>query len=117
MPTTPTVPPAIAVRHLLGIEALDAREKFFTARLNVAKCRLERAEAAAQDRDKLLTMAFNDVAITFKLYPEMGGKGMEKQFDKLLKEIEKAQGIPAPKGLNGLRETQQAATAPATAGT
>jgi hypothetical protein len=98
-------------------KALDARGKFFTARLNVAKCRLERAQMAAQDRDKLLTMAFNDVAITFKLYPELGGKGMEKQFDKLLKEIEKAQGSPAPKGLNGLREAQQAAAEPAAAGT
>lgn len=98
-------------------KALEAREKFFTARLNVAKCRLERAEIATQDRDKLLTMAFNDVAITFKLYPEMGGKGMEKQFDKLLKAIEKSQGSPAPKGLNGLREAQQAIAEPAAAGT
>ena len=57
------------------------------------------------------------MAITFKLYPELGGKGMEKQFDKLLKEIEKAQGAPAPKGLNGLREAQQAAAGPAAAGT
>ncbi|MEI6240793.1 MAG: hypothetical protein WCR51_10415 [Planctomycetia bacterium] len=98
-------------------KALDARGKFFAARLNVAKCRLERAEGATQDREKLLTMAFNDVAITFKLYPELGGKGMEKQFDKLLKEIEKAQGSPAPKGLTGLREAQQATAAPAAAGT
>lgn len=98
-------------------KAMEARAKFFTARLNVAKCRLERAEIAAQDREKLLTMAYNDVAITFKLYPELGGKGMEKQFDKLLKEIEKAQGSPAPKGLTGLREAVQAAAEPAAAGT
>ena len=98
-------------------KALEARGKFFAARLNVAKCRLKRAEMAAQDREKLLTMAFNDVAITFKLYPELGGKGMEKQFDKLLKEIEKAQGSPAPKGLSGLREAQQAVGEPAAAGT
>jgi cellulose synthase operon protein C len=98
-------------------KALDARGKFFAARLNVARCRLERAGIAAQDRDKLLTMAFNDVAITYKLYPELGGKAMEKQFDKLLKEIEKAQGSPAPKGLNGLREAQPATAAPAAAGT
>ena len=98
-------------------KAIDARGKFFSARLNVARCRLERAGIATQDRDKLLTMAFNDVAITYKLYPELGGKVMEKQFDKLLKEIEKAQGSPAPKGLNGLRETQPATATPAAAGT
>jgi hypothetical protein len=87
-------------------KALDARAKFFTARLNVATCRLARAKAATQDREKLLEMAYNDIAITYKLYPEMGGKGMEKQFDKLLKEIEKNRGNPAPKGLAGLKEAQ-----------
>lgn len=97
-------------------KALDARGKFFTARLNVAKCRLKRAEAATQEREKLLDMAFNDIAITYKLYPELGGKGMEKQFDRLLKEIEKARGNPAPKGIAGLKAAAEAA-APAGAGT
>ena len=91
-------------------KALEARARFFTARLNVATCRFERAKAAAQDREKLLEMAYNDISITYKLYPEMGGKGMEKQFDRLLKEIEKSRGNPAPKGLAGLKETQPAAT-------
>jgi len=91
-------------------KALEARAKFFTARLNVATCRLERAKAATQDREKLLEMAFNDIAITYKLYPEMGGKGMEKQFDRLLKEIEKNRGNPAPKGLAGLKEAPPAAS-------
>ena len=31
---------------------------------------------------------------------------MEKQFDRLLKEIEKNRGNPAPKGLGGLKEGQ-----------
>jgi len=91
-------------------KALEARAKFFIARLNVATCRLARAKAATQDREKLLEMAYNDIAITYKLYPEMGGKGMEKQFDRLLKEIEKNRGNPAPKGLSGLKEAQPAAT-------
>ncbi|NDC54236.1 MAG: hypothetical protein EBZ74_08045 [Planctomycetia bacterium] len=98
-------------------KSLEARNRFFAARLNVAKCRLKRAEVAAQDREKLLEMAYNDVAVTYKLYPEMGGKGMEKQFDRLLKEIEKGRGNPAPKGLAGLREAQQAAGTPPNAGT
>ncbi|NCA10363.1 hypothetical protein EBR56_00895, partial [bacterium] len=90
-------------------KALEARAKFFTARLNVATCRLARAKAAVQDREKLLEMAYNDIAITYKLYPEMGGKGMEKQFDKLLKEIERNRGNQAPKGLEGLKEAPPAA--------
>jgi len=94
--------------------ALEARGKFFTARLNVAKCRLKRAEVATQDREKVLDMAFNDIAITYKLYPELGGKGMEKQFDRLLKEIEKAQGKPAPKGLAGLKQAAEATPAAGT---
>ncbi len=92
-------------------KSLDARAKFFTARLNVAKCRLARAAVSETDRDKLLQMAANDVAITYKLYPELGGPSMYKQFDKLLKEIEKERGTSPPKGLVGLKEAQQAAEA------
>ena len=98
-------------------KSLEARNKFFTARLNVAKCRLARAEASAQDREKLLDMAANDIAITYKLYPELGGPAMYKQFDKLLKEIDKQRGNASSKGLVGLKEAQQAAEAAAAAGT
>ena len=56
-------------------------------------------------------MAANDIAITYKLYPELGGPAMYKQFDKLLKEIEKERGISPTKGLAGLKEAQQAAEA------
>lgn len=88
--------------------SLDARSKFFTARLNVAKCRLARAEASEQDRDKLLQMAANDITITYKLYPELGGQSMYKQFDKLLKEIEKQRGNLSSKGLADLKEAAAA---------
>ena len=94
-------------------KSLDARSKFFAARYNVAKCRLQRAEASVEDRDKLLQMAANDVAITYKLYPELGGQSMYKQFDKLLKEIEKERGNTASKGLDDLKAAQQAAEAAA----
>ena len=43
--------------------------------------------------------------------PDLGGKAMDKQFDKLLKEIEKSRGEAGPKGLAGLKEAQPAATA------
>lgn len=92
-------------------KSLDARAKFFAARLNVAKCRLALARGSETDRDKLLQMAANDIAITYKLYPELGGPAMYKQFDKLLKEIEKERGNSATKGLADLKEAQQAAEA------
>jgi hypothetical protein len=56
-------------------------------------------------------MASNDIAITYKLYPELGGPAMYKQFDKLLKEIEKERGNASTKGLADLKEAQQAAEA------
>lgn len=90
-------------------KSLDSRAKFFTARLNVAKCRLARAKVSENDRDKFLQMAANDIAITYKLYPELGGPAMYKQFDRLLKEIEKERGNAATKGLADLKEAQQAA--------
>jgi hypothetical protein len=89
-------------------KALDARTKFFAARLNVAKCRLTRAKVSETDRDKLLQMAANDIAITYKLYPELGGPSTYKQFDKLLKEIEKERGVGASRGLEALKEAQAA---------
>lgn len=89
-------------------KAIEARARFFAARLNVARCRLERARVSEADREKLLQMAVNDIAITFKLYPELGGPSMSKQFDKLLKEIEKDRGNGASKGLADLKEAQPA---------
>lgn len=76
-------------------QALKAQAQFFDARLNVARCRLERAELPNQERDKLLEMAYNDVAITYKLYPGLGGEVMKKRFDKLLRQIQQARNQPA----------------------
>jgi hypothetical protein len=56
-------------------------------------------------------MAANDIALTYKLYPELGGPSMYRQFDKLLKEIEKKRGNVASKGLADLTEGQQPAEA------
>jgi hypothetical protein len=78
--------------------ARRAQAQFFDARLNLARCRLAWAEKSAANRDKLLEMAFNDVAITYKLYPQLGGAAMREQFDALLRDIQKAQGQP-PEGL------------------
>ncbi len=75
--------------------AQRAQAQFFDARLNLARCRLEWAEHDAPNRDKLLEMATNDIAITYKLYPGLGGDGMRQKFDALLREIQTARGQPA----------------------
>ena len=92
-------------------KALEARDRFFQARLNVLKCRLERAEALPQDREKELQKAFDYVDFTFKTHPDLGGPAMRKQFDKLLKEIEKRQNKPVQKGIDGLKEAAEALSA------
>ena len=93
-------------------KAMKARGQFFAARLNVAKARLARA-GHSQDRDKLLQMAENDIAITYKLYPDLGGESSRRQFDKLLRQVQKERGSGDPQGLKAL---EQAAAVPAGAG-
>jgi hypothetical protein len=89
-------------------KAMKARGQFFTARLNVAKARLARAELG-QEREKLLQMAENDIAITYKLYPDLGGESSRRQFDKLLRQIQKERGSGDPRGLKALEEVTAAA--------
>jgi len=92
-------------------KAMEARDRFYQARLNVLKCRLERAEALPQDREKELQKAYDYVDFTFKTHPDLGGPAMRKQFDKLLKEIEKRQNKPVQKGVDGLKEAAEALSA------
>ena len=89
----------------------EVQARFFMARLNVAKCRLKQADASLQDRDKLLQMAANDVALTYKLYPDLGGPEMARQFDSLLREIERQRGNATSRGLADL-QSQAAGAAP-----
>lgn len=88
--------------------AQRAQAQFFDARLNLARCRLAWAEKSDANRDKLLEMAFNDVAITYKLYPQLGGAGMRERFDAVLRDIQKAQGQP-PEGLAAIDAAMQGA--------
>ena len=85
-------------------KALESRDRFFAARLNVLKCRVDRAEAMPEDRDKELQKAFDYIDFTFKTHPDLGGAATSKQFDKQLKEIEKRQNKPEQRGLDGLRQ-------------
>jgi hypothetical protein len=97
-------------RQAADPKAVDARAKFFTARLNVVRCRLLLLSKPGQDRAKLLQMASNDVAITYRLYPDLGGDAFRAQFDALLKQIQKERGEASPRGLAELDETPVAAS-------
>ncbi len=89
-------------------KAMEARRKFFQARLNAVKCRMEKAESLPQEREKELQKAFDYIEITFKMHPELGGPDTRKAFDKLLKEIEKRQNKPS-RGVDGLKQAAEAA--------
>jgi len=97
-------------RQAADPKAVDARAKFFAARLNVVRCRLDLLAKPGQDRAKLLQMAFNDVAVTYRLYPDLGGDSFRAQFDALLKQIQKERGETGPRGLAELDETPVAAS-------
>jgi hypothetical protein len=89
-------------------KAMEARRKFFQARLNAVKCRIEKAEALPQEREKELQKGFDYIEITFKMHPELGGPDTRKAFDKLLRDIEKRQNKP-PRGIDGLKQAAEAA--------
>ena len=97
-------------RQAADPKAADARAKFFAARLNVVRCRLALLAKPGQDRAKLLQMAFNDVSVTYRLYPDLGGDSFRAQFDALLKQIQKERGETSPRGLAELDETPVAAS-------
>ncbi len=88
-------------------KAMEARRKFFQARLNAVKCRIEKAEALPQERDRELQKASDYIELTFKMHPDLGGPDTRKAFDKLLKDIEKRQNKP-PRGVEGLKQTLEA---------
>ena len=87
---------------------MEARRTFFQARLNAVKCRMEKADALPLERDKELQKAFDYIEITFKMHPELGDPETSKQFDRLLKDVEKRQSKP-PRGLDGIRQSVEAA--------
>jgi len=96
-------------------------EIFYESRMNIARCMLERAQLPVSNAEKkaeLLTSAKKAIAVTRKLYPALGGESTEKRFEKLLKEIQKAQGLPQ-RGFEELDEQGAAAkpVAAAAAGT
>ena len=78
-------------------KALQARELFFQARLKVAEALLLRAElkTEAAEKAQALQAAETSIAMTRKLYPDLGGAAQQQRFEKLLKAVQTAQGKPA----------------------
>ncbi len=71
-------------------------ELFYEARYQVANSRYKFALGSnGADQAKLLEQASRDIQTTAKLYPALGGPVMTKNFDALLKQIQKAQGQEA----------------------
>lgn len=81
-------------------KAAKAREMFFDARLHVADTLLARARlgGSGPDREKRLDAAKTAIAMTRKLYPDLGGDAFQHRFEKLLKAIQREQGAAAPGG-------------------
>lgn len=57
---------------------------------------------AAAERQKLYELAENDVVLTAKLYPELGGPELKGRFDRLLKQVQKSLGRDQQKGLSAI---------------
>jgi hypothetical protein len=81
----------------------EFREKFFEARYHVALCRFLMGKA--QQSDKVIEQAANDITQVAALYPELGGPERREQFDLLLKEIQRTLGKKTD-GLTTLAQTQ-----------
>jgi tetratricopeptide (TPR) repeat protein len=81
------------------------KDQFYEARYNVALCRYQYALAQTEEAKKKeqLQRSRSDIALTAGLYPELGGEERKRQFDNLLKTIQKALGQRA----GGLRDLAQ----------
>jgi hypothetical protein len=87
------------------------KEQFYDARYNLALCRYHYGLAQENEDKKkqVLQQSKNDISLTAGLYPELGGEEKRKQFDNLLKNIQKALG----ERTDGLKALQSPATAKA----
>jgi hypothetical protein len=77
----------------------DLRELFHEARYGVAECRYQYAlQQPEAQRRALLTQAEQDIMLTARLYPELGGEQRKVQYQRLLEQIQKSMG-KRPTGL------------------
>lgn len=77
-------------------------ETFYDSRLRLAACRYEHAlRVDGAEKDKLMNAAKQDISITKRLYPDLGGALLKPKYDALLKKIQTALGENAV-GLEGV---------------
>jgi tetratricopeptide (TPR) repeat protein len=90
------------------------KEQFYEARYNLALCRYNYAlaQTEAAKKEEQLKRAKSDIALTAGLYADLGGEERKKQFDTLLRNIQKGLGERA----EGLKALQSSATQPASSG-
>ncbi len=62
------------------------------ARYNIALCHFRYAMANSQQKQQLLEKARRDILVTYSLYPSLGDDQRKKQYDTLLKTIQKGLG-------------------------
>lgn len=74
----------------------EFRDSFFEARYQIALCRFMMGKTR-QD-NKLMEQAISDIQQVVALYPELGGEKRRRDFDLLMKEIQKSLG-KSPDGL------------------
>lgn len=92
--------------------ALKSRERFFDARVRVARTLLERARLPGRtDREQRLETAKSAIVMTRKLYPDLGGPVLRRRFEEVLEEIQKEQGAASPGGFAQLDRESAGATA------
>lgn len=78
------------------------KDTFYEARLHLAQCRYEHSlRLDGGEKDKMLAAAKQDISITARLYPDLGGDQLKPKYDSLLKKIQNALGEQAV-GLAGL---------------
>jgi hypothetical protein len=81
---------------------------FYDARYNLSRCRYLKAKKTTneKDRKKTLQLAKNDIALTYRFYPDLGGEASKTKFDGVLRNIQKELG-EKQLGLEGLGELKK----------
>ena len=80
------------------------RDTFHESRIHLAKCRFLYAQTkAGQEKDKLTKDALQDISLTKRLFPTLGGEKWTAQYDTLLKQIQGALG-ERPIGLQAFEQ-------------
>ena len=95
-----------------GEKQRQNRDMFFEARLKGVECLLERARLPGQEkgRETRLKAAETVITMTHSSYPDLGGEGFAKRFERILKDVQRELG-KQPDGFRAL-QTQPPQAAP-----